>query len=281
VNTGSSGAPQYRLVVRSTSLGPVAIQLNDGAQDLLANLNTGSLASYTVNGLGSAIQSSSRTVTLAPGITATLLQTTPTGQPATITVSRNLDAAGSAISGLVDAYNTVVDDLAKQVGQNAGALSGQSIISTLRGALRQITQYNSGSGGVSSLTQMGVNLDSNGHLSFDQSKFTPGGVAALQTFLGDPTGQGFLKAVNDTLKTVEDPITGSLKAEIKRSGDQITRQNDLISATQQKLSDMETTLEQQMAAADSLIASLESKKNYFTNLFTAMINNNASGVKSN
>src|SRR5581483_2730916 len=50
VNTGSSSAPQYRLVVRSSDLGPVSIQLNDGARDLLTGVHTGSLASYTVNG---------------------------------------------------------------------------------------------------------------------------------------------------------------------------------------------------------------------------------------
>src|SRR5262249_46824443 len=41
VNVGNTSAPQYRLLVRSTNLGPVAIQLNDGTQDLLGTLNTG------------------------------------------------------------------------------------------------------------------------------------------------------------------------------------------------------------------------------------------------
>ena len=70
VNTGNSGSPQYRLILRSTSLAPDSIQLSanpsgGGSQDLLNTLSSGSAASYDINGLGVPIQSSSRTVTLA------------------------------------------------------------------------------------------------------------------------------------------------------------------------------------------------------------------------
>ena len=213
-------------------------------------------------------------------MTINLLQPTPSGQPVTVTVSRNLDAASGAISDFVKAYNTVVDDLSKQVGKDAGALSGQSIVGTLRGALRQINQYSAGSGSVSSLTRVGLSLDSAGKLSFKASVFNADGVDALQAFLGGADAGGFLKAANDALNTVEDTSVGSLKMEEKLVGDEITRQNALIDQSTQKLNDLQDTLNQQMAAADAAIASLENQKNYFTNLFTAMINNNSSGVKA-
>jgi flagellar capping protein FliD len=65
---------------------------------------------------------------------------------------------------------------------------------------------------------------------------------------------------------------------------QITQQNDQIRDQQQRVDDLSHNLQEQMAAADALIASLESQRNYLTNLFTAMMNSNltgASGVKSN
>jgi len=281
VNTGSSAAPQYRLVLRSTDLGPVSMQLNDGTIDLLTTLNTGTPGSYTVNGLGTPIPTDSRTVTLAPGVTISLFQQTPPGQPVHIEVARNLTPVGSALSDFVNSYNTVVDDLSKQTGKDAGALSGQSIIGTLRDSLRQITQYSTGLGSVSSMSDMGVVLDRTGHLSFDASRFNTQSVNALQTFLGDSTS-GFLKTVNDRLNSVEDPVKGSLKSEESLTTAQISRQNDEITTAGNKLTDLQNTLTQQMAAADSLIASLESQKNYMTNLFTAMINagTNGSGVKS-
>src|ERR1019366_7262156 len=169
VNAGSS----YRLVVRSTNLAGEAIQLSDGSQDLLDTLTTGAPATYDISGLGGATQpidSSSRTVTLAPGVTINLLQQTATGQPATITVSRNTSGVASAISSFVDAYNAAVDALNQQVGQNGGALSGQSAISTLRNSMRQITQYTGSSGGLTLLSQMGVELDDKGKLTFDASQ---------------------------------------------------------------------------------------------------------------
>jgi flagellar hook-associated protein 2 len=281
VNAGSS----YRLVVRSTNLAGDSIQLSDGSQDLLDTLATGAPATYDINGLGGATQpidSSSRTVTLAPGVTINLLQQTATGQPATITVSRNTSGVATAISSFVDAYNAAVDALNQQVGQNGGALSGQSTISTLRNAMRQITQYTGSSGGLTLLSQMGVGLDNTGKLTFDASQFGSDSANDLQVFLGSATGGGFLKTATDALNSIEDPTTGSVKTAIKTVNGEITQENDLITQETKKITDLQTTLIQQMAAADATIASLENQKNYITNLFTAMMNGgtDGSGVKS-
>jgi len=272
VNTGSSTSPQYRVVLSSTSLGPVSIQLNDGSQDLLGSLNTGTLASYTVNGMGSAIQSSSSTVTLEPGLTVDLLQSTPANKPVTVGVSRDLTSAGSALSSFVSAYNTVVNDLNQQVGQNAGALSGSSIVGTLRETLRQITQYDSGSGVVSSLPSLGLSLDSTGQLSFDSSTINFDSVDEVQTFLGSTDSGGFLKAANDALNSALDSTSGTLTMEVSATNDEITQENSTIADENQKLTDLQNNLDQQMSAADTLIASLESQKSYFENLFTSMMN---------
>jgi flagellar hook-associated protein 2 len=281
VNTGSS----YSLIVRSTNLAGDSIQLNDGSQDLLDTLTTGAPATYDISGLGGATQpidSSSRTVTLAPGVTINLLQQTATGQPATITVSRNTSGVGTAISSFVDAYNSAVDALNQQVGQNGGALSGQSTISDLRNSMRQITQYTGSSGGLTLLSQMGIGLDNTGKLTFDASQFDSASANDLQVFLGSAAGGGFLKTATDALNSIEDPTTGSIKTAIKTVTGEVTQENDLITQEQQKITDLQSTLTQQMAAADAIIASLESQKNYITNLFTAMINGgtNGTGVSS-
>jgi len=280
VNTGSTASPQYELVVRSANLGPDTIQLNDGSRDLLNSLSTGTMASYTVNGLSTPIQSTSRTVTLAPGVTVQLVQPTNIAQPVTISVSRNMNAAESVISDFVNAYNAAQTALSQQVGQNAGQLSGQSIVRTLFSALHQITQYTTNAGGIQTLTALGINLDSTGKLSFDQSAFESANISDIASFLGGTTTGGFLKLANDTLTEIEDPTSGSLKTAIQQVQDQITHQNDLIAKSEQQVSDLQTRLQQQMAAADAAIASLESQKNYITNLFTAMLNNSQTGVKS-
>jgi flagellar hook-associated protein 2 len=273
------------LIVRSTNLAGDSIQLNDGSQDLLDTLTTGAPATYDISGMGGAtqpIESNSRTVTLAPGVTINLLQQTATGQPATITVSRNTSGIASAVSSFVDAYNSAVDALNQQVGQSGGALSGQSTISDLRNAMRQTTQYVGSSGGLTLLSQMGIGLEETGKLTFDASQFDSASATDLQAFLGSTTGGGFLKTATDALNSIEDPTTGSVKAAITTVNSEITQENDLISQETQKITDLQTALIQQMAAADATIASLESQKNYITNLFTAMMNGgtDGSGVKS-
>ena len=282
INTGSSASPQYRLAIRSANLGPDTIQLNDGTRDLLDSLSTGATASYTVNGLGTPIQSTSRTVTLAPGVTVNLLQPTASGQPVTVSVSRNMDSAKTAISGFVTAYNAAVDALDKQVGKDAGQLSGQSIVRTLYSTLRQITQFGGASGGARSLTAIGVNLDGHGKLQFNQTKFDSASIDDVANFLGTTSGGGFLKTANDALNSAEDPVSGSLQAAIQQVKSGITHQNDLIAANQQRIDDLQANLQERMAAADALLASMESQKTFLTNLFTAMINNNnnTNGVKS-
>ena len=281
VNAGSS----YRLIVRGTTLAGDSIQLSDGSQDLLDTLTTGAPATYDISGLGGAtqpIQSGSRTVTLAPGVTINLVQQTPGGQPATVTVSRATSGIGSAISSFVDAYNAAVDGLKQQVGTSGGALSGQSTVSSLRNSMRQITQYTGSAGGLTLLSQMGVGLDNTGKLTFDASQFDVASANDLQAFLGSTSGGGFLKTANDALNTIEDSTTGSVKTALKTVNGEITQENDLITQETQKITDLQTTLIRQMAAADATIASLESQKNYITNLFTAMMNGgtNGSGVKS-
>ena len=95
INLGSPSAPSYSLSLQSTALGNIPIQLNDGAQDLLTTLSTGTQAQYQVNGQPATPISSDRsTVTLAPGLTVSLLQPGQT----TITVAEDSTAATTAIS---------------------------------------------------------------------------------------------------------------------------------------------------------------------------------------
>ena len=59
INLGSPSAPSYTLSLQSAALGNIPIQLNDGTQDLLTTLSTGTQAQYQVNGQPSTPISSS------------------------------------------------------------------------------------------------------------------------------------------------------------------------------------------------------------------------------
>lgn len=269
VNTGGSAGPNYRLAIRSTKLGAGSIQLNDGSANLLATLTTGTAAQYKVNGIDQVISSDSRAVTLAPGLTVNLVQATG-GQPVTITVARDTGTLQSAVEQFVNEYNAAVDAVDAHRGKAAGALAGQSILNELGGAMRRVALYHNASGSLKSMAAFGLDLDSSGKLSFNASTFSSASASKIEEFLGSTTSGGFLKAAYDAIDSIERPGTGSLERVIGRVGEEIENQNDAISAEQDRIDRLRTSLEEKMAAADALIASLEQQVSYMTNLFSAM-----------
>jgi flagellar hook-associated protein 2 len=270
VNIGPASAPDYRLSLRSTALGAVAIQLNDGSADLLDTIATGTLAEYRVNGQpAAAINSDSRTVTIAPGLTATLLKEGTTQ----ITVSHNVASVTNALSALTSAYNAAVDELDKHRGKDAGALEGSSLLHTLTQSLRDLAGYDSGAAGVSSLSSLGFEFDDKGKLSLDMTAFsaaTTGEWEALEAFLGESSTDGFLKYASDLMAGLEDSTGGIIETAISSFKDEIAFQDTRIDEEQDRIDQLEENLIARMAAADAMIASLERQVTYMTGLFESM-----------
>lgn len=282
VNVGSNSSPDYRLAVTSNKLGADTIQLNDGTNDLLNTLTTGTDAQYKVNGGTTDVQSTSSQVTLSPGLTVSLLA--QTSAPVTITVSNNFSALQSDLSNFVSAYNSAVAAVQKNVGQNGGALQGDAIVSTLTGVLAQITGYTSGSGSVSNLADLGITVGDGGQLSFDAATFSSASPADVQQFLGSvgatpSTGSGFLQTVNNELTSVTETSTGLVATDYNSLATQITSDNNKIADDQTNISQLTNNLQAQLSQADAAIATLQSQHTYFTELFQAEYGNgtNSSG----
>jgi flagellar hook-associated protein 2 len=270
VNLGSPAAPDYKLSLQSTKLGDIAIQLNDGAQDLLGTLATGSQAQYQVNGQpGTPISSDSRTVTIAPGLTVDLLQ----AGDSNVMVSNSGSAQSNALSSFVAAYNAAVDELGANRGQGGGPLVGDPLIFTLAQSLRNISGFSGGTGSVQNLTDLGITFDKTGHLSFDQSVFESVSAAHpsdVSAFLGAASTGGFLKAATDAVNTLEDPVTGIIQTTMASAQTAFNNQNQKIADEQARIDSLTTSLTAKMSAADALIANLEQQATYFTNLFASM-----------
>lgn len=269
VNIGPPSAPDYRLSLQSSSLGNVSIQLNDGS-DLLSPLTPGTLAQYQVNGSpATPIQSNSRDVTVAPGVTVQLLKT----GSSTVTVSQSPSSVVSALSAFVTSYNAAVNELNKSFGQNSGPLNGRSIVFDLKRSLHGLASYSGGTGAFTSLTDLGLSFDSNGHLNFDATALagaTGQAMSDLSSFLGGATSGGFLQFATDQLNSIEDPTTGIINTTINSVSNQITHQNQLISDKQDYIKQLQKSLEAKMAAADAAIARIESQVSFFTGLFQSM-----------
>ncbi len=273
VNVGPPSAPDYRLVLQSTKLRADTIELSDGSGNLLETLVTGAEGEYKVNGLAAPILTDSRTVTLAPGVSVELLGESTPGVPVTISVERDAEAVRTALSDFAGAYNAVLDALDKQRGEDAGALSGASTISTLARSLREISSYSGAAGPISSLASLGLAVDRFGKLSLDTTKFdqwTSEDLEGVITFLGRSAGLGFRGWADGVLDRLQETGSGILPSAIEALSQQIRRQDDAITREQDRIEELRTSLESRMAAADAMIAALEQKVQYMNSLFEAM-----------
>jgi flagellar hook-associated protein 2 len=274
INLGSPSAPNYQLSLQATGLGAVALQLNDGTNNLLSSLNTGTDASYTVDGqppLGITTDSSS--VTIAPGLNVNLEAVGSTS----VTVSSNLSSVSSELSSFVTAYNAAFAEVQKNFGQNGGALVGDSTVLDMQQGLAQMISYSGSGGSITSLAQLGVEFTQQGTLTFDSSAIS--GLSQTQitdalTFLGDPNTGGFLQYANNTLNSITDPVSGSVATETATL--QTQNQNDQTEITndQSQLTLMQTNLQAQMAEANALISSLQNQTTFLQGLFQADTSNN-------
>ena len=274
VNLGTTASPNYQLSLQSVTLGKVAIQVSDGTRDLMnvdlndsADASLGELVEYKVN--GATVTSNTRTITVAPNLTAELLSAQP-GKNVTLTVGRTASAFKSSLSNFITSFNSLSAELDQQ---SSGALRGNSILSTIRQQLRSAVSSPL-SEGFGSMANIGLEFTKEGQLSFNSSLFdtaTAGKLESLNAAIGSASTSGFLKVATDALNTLEGGVGGGLlNATIETVDDSVKAQDARIAAQQERIDQLTRDLETRMGAADALIAQLEQQANYFTNMFESM-----------
>lgn len=278
VNVGPPNSPDFRLAIQSTALGPVTVALGVGSSQTFSNIldviSTGANASYKVD--GTSITGNSDTITLAPGVSVNLLGAS-VGNPTTVTISQSTNNAATALQQFATAYNQVVSALAAQHGQNAGALSGDSLLMQAQNVLSAINGYNLGG---SNLSSLGLDLDTQGNLTFNVSEFTlglGGNFTSLAQFLGDST-TGFIGSATTSVQSLEDPTSGTLKSAEKTTQKNLTDLTAKISDQIDQINLFQKNLYNQLAASDASIFSLTEQQTFFTQLFQTQTANLMGGM---
>ena len=271
VNVGSTDSPNYKISLQSTSLGATTLDIqNSSGTGLQTPGQGGEEAQYEVDNSGVTVQSTSRTATIATGLSIDMLANSD--GPVDVTVTRSTAALNSALSTFADAYNAAATELGNQHGQSAGSLQGQSILNSLSQALASISTYSS-SDSIGYLKNLGLDLGKDGQLTYTAMTLLGADFsdsAGVATFLGSATGGGFLKAATDTLNNLEDPSTGLIKTSETDLQSQISNLGTTITDKQNKVSDLQLQLQNQMARADASIASMEQQYSYLNSMFAAM-----------
>lgn len=283
VNVGSSAAPDYRLSLQAANLGTDPISLSDTNGSLISSANAGTLASYQINGLPSTISSTSRNITLAPGLSVTLLAQSTVGPATTVTVANDPTGLASAFSAFASAYNSAQTTLTQQRGQSGGAIQGESLVYSLEDQLNQLGTYSNGSP-EQSLAAFGITLNQTGQMSVDSTAFDTAANAnfsGMLSMLGSPATGGFLQVATNAMTGAEDPVSGSVKTEETDVANQITSQNTAISNEQTSLTQLDNNLTTQISNADAAIAQLESQVSFVSGLFAQYTGYNANSTSNN
>jgi flagellar hook-associated protein 2 len=270
VNVGGAASPDYRLSLQSTQLGDLTPHLMSGSTDLVSEQTQGRLATYQVNDSGIDVTSTTRSVSIANGVSVSLLAAKPAVE---ITVTRSSAAVSDALSAFATAYNNALGAVDEQRGQSDGALSGQPVVSDLSQTLRSLATYADSGSSLGGLEALGLELQKDGTLSFNQFTFVATDLtnsAGVVSFFGSSTTGGFLKAAYDAMSFVQDSSAGLLAVAESSIASQSAQIDDSIAIQQDRVDALTERLQNQMAAADALISSMEQQYTQITTLFESM-----------
>ena len=241
----------------------------------LSQVRAGSDASFTINGM--ALTSSSNTLTdVIDGVDITLLQQTVA--PVTLTLADNYSVAENAVSAFVIAYNSYVVTHSNLTAYNpsteiAGALLGdftaRNISDKLRGQLSATIA--SATGSYSSLSEIGVEVQTGGTLQLDRAKFQAAMAADRDSvqaiFVNRTSGGSTLTGLASAMDTLLDTFT-SASGTIKDRTDSIEDQMAEITIDEaefsRRMESLEARYRKQFNALDSLLAEITATQDYLT-----------------
>ncbi|MBM4060576.1 MAG: hypothetical protein FJ265_05705 [Planctomycetes bacterium] len=271
VDTGNAGNARYQLVVRATetgSAGAFTITAVVGEQsftDLMAGLVGNQISAardseVVVNGIVVTRSTNSVTGAIA-GVTLDLKSVPSPNKDVTITVSTDATETAKKVQEFVDAYNKVVDFFTDQnaldaEGKAKSPLFGDATLRSMRSALRNVVGARvtgTGNEAYQMLAQLGIKADTQGKLTFTQSKLEQAladdeqAVAAVFT---DATA-GIARRLEDQIDVYTDSVDGLLKTR----SDGFDR---LVKQTQSRIDRAEDRLERYQKQLETKYANLES-----------------------
>jgi flagellar hook-associated protein 2 len=252
------------LSVTANTAGARALTLREdpsGANtNLLTSANQGSNLNFKLNGV-SVSRNSNRVNDVIPGVSFTVKDTTSVNETVSINLTSDRSKLSSAISGFIDAYNTVQNKVTAQVGKTAGLLSGDFLVREAQDILRKASSFDIGSGSVKNWSDLGVSFAQSGEVSFDLSAFNALGETKLRdsfNFFKADTGLGTLSSATDAFS---EDVTGLAEVQVAQYDRTEDRLADQIARLEDRINLMRESYQAKLQAADALLGQFESQKN--------------------
>jgi len=258
------GANRYYLTLTATEPGARVFELRQEAAEPASNIlsvtRAGSNAQFKLNGI-SMIAQDNYVHGVIPGVDFVLNEKTTGVEQIEITAKTDRSPVISALSGFVSAYNELASALSLHRGEAGGSLTGSGVVLDLARQLMSLIGV-SRNGAIGNLANLGITLDQDGVMSLDSS--------VVNGMDAESFGQAldFLSSTTDGLgsmaasfESYSDPVSGTIQSEIgylDAANDRYAGQLEMINS---RVSSMQESLFVKLQAADSLLASLDSKRN--------------------
>lgn len=229
-------------------------------------------AEFVLNGLTFTRESN----TVSDAVTDVTFVLKKAGGSATVTVANDVESARSKIEDFINTYNETIDYLNDKLKtdpstKTRGALVGDTAYSWLRFELRSIVSGKVTtvlSGNPELLSEIGITIDSTGHLSLsDSTKFEDAASADMQK-VSDlfNTSSGVAVRVEDLLDRYAQ--TGGI---VDGSSDSVERQidniNDQIDRMEERLAMKEKQLWDEFAALQEALSRIQSQQSFFNSFY--------------
>lgn len=293
INDGSQGDP-YRLSLTSNQGGSLgAFVLDSGSVNLGATTLSQAHDAQVFFGSSNpqnavVITSKSNTLTnIIPGVTVNLQATSD--QPVQLSISQDNSGIETAVQNFVKGFNSTVDAINKQDSYNsqtkqAGLLLGDGTVQEITQAMYSsvINGDSNLTGPYKSLSQIGITIDSNSHLQFNQSKFEQAlqnnyqAVENLFTYkktTTDPTtgtttttASGIGVRIADQLKNLTDPTNGLIQSQVNSLQGQVKLNNDRITTLNALLADQRQRLQTEFNNMEQSLAQLQTQSGYLSSI---------------
>ena len=281
VVTGSSGSELALMSDTSGAGGAVTIdgsQLEDATSGVtgisFSQVQQGQDAQLSVDGVSTS--SSSNTVTTAiPGVTMQLLSAAPDESVQVEITSDNSDVE-SAVSSFVSAYNTVVNDLNTQEGDDSSGnpepLYGSPDMALVQEQLQAALSFAQSSGAITSLSQLGVTANDDGTLSLDTDTLDSALAGNYQDVVNffqatGSFGANMTSALGNLGNSGPD---GTIYLALQQDSSEESQLNTNISNEQSQISAQQSQLTTELNAANYTLEEIPSQIDEVSELYSAI-----------
>lgn len=265
----------YRLMISGSSVGGdnqiqyPTLYFLDGDQDLyFDDKREAKNGVIKVDGFEFAINDNTVTDVI-PGVTLDIKQAAP-GRQVNISVKEDQEVVSGKVDEFVKAINDVLQFIQAQNNLDSKTdttktLGGDSLLRGIENRLRRLVQdpQMGIDGPIQRLSQIGIQFNRSGTLSFDQEKFNAvlsrNPASVQQFFAGDGFAVGFIPSLKNTLSTITNSNFGPLALRKRSLQDNIQRMDQNIANKEKLLERKEASLRRQFANLEETVSRLKAQ----------------------